>query len=286
MRPIEHPSPIPVPAALAPAADSVPGPPEGGIGASWRKPGPLHRLARRLFWPRPAIHRLVAIGRGRPLSLPRAGQFWVGGYPRSANTYTAYALQRCIRPGESVAFHLHIPPQILRLHRAGENGILVIREPLSAAISWCQYFQLRKRGVDLIEALAWALDYYIDFHRVLQPAAPAMFIAEFADCTRDIRAVLQRFFIAAGKTNNVPEMDGDELKSGLERHWTNPTGAVDEMAVGRPSAVRSELRASHWRRPELLGDERVKERLDEAEALYRYFLELSLKPKAASRPGA
>jgi len=238
----------------------------------WRPVGILHRIGRRIFWPQPTLYRwVVSKWRGRHIPKARPGLFWVGGYPRSANTFTAYNLKHCLRPAESIEFHLHLPPQILVLHKAGSPGILVLRKPLSAVMSYCQLLHLHQRGASLVEALASKLDYYIDFHRSLRAVAPQLFIASFDDVTRDIQAVLRCFFITNGVPRAVPDLEDSKIFAELEHHWAKSDGSIDEFSVARPSQFRAEQRSEHWHRLHVLSHPDVQRRLREAEKLHTFF---------------
>ena len=113
-------------------------------------------LARHMLWRNKAVYRIYRRIRFHDDPARSQGcKLWVGGFPRSSNTYTARCLAAAAG-GEPVAQHLHTPPEIQYALSSGKPGIFVLREPKPAVISWAIY---NSRN------LGSCLDYYIDFHR-------------------------------------------------------------------------------------------------------------------------
>ncbi len=138
----------------------------------------IRRLGRWLFWAHPKLYRWIGRMRGRGDCADGDFDAWIGGYPRSANSFTTAAL-RLSNPTLRVATHRHIPPLIISAVRAKKPGILLIRQPKDAAVSWTIFWEGRWR-------LEEALDYYVDFHRALLPFRRELLVAGFDEVTQDV----------------------------------------------------------------------------------------------------
>ena len=147
-------------------------------------PHGITSLARQTLWSNPRLYRVYRRFRFRDHGVVETDfDYWVAGFPRSSNTFTAQCLGAAARD-DKVAKHLHVPATVIPALRSEKPGIFVIREPKAAAISWSIYKN---------QSLDWSLRYYIDFHRFLLPFQTELFLATFQETTRRMDRVLGRF---------------------------------------------------------------------------------------------
>ena len=221
------------------------------------------RIGRACLWPHPHLYRPIGALRKRP-AVPKDIDLWVAGFPRSGNTFLWKYLELAF-PTKKVAGHLHLPPMVIAQLERGSSGILVLRTPRDAVISWSIFLNV---------PLAYAIDYYIDFHRILARYRTKMFVARFEDVTRDPQSVIDRF-CARFDLAPIKSLPGDQRNTKvfelIDRmtNWTRPDGSVDEMKVARPSEKRhfvaERLALQIERSPEL------QQKLEAAEKLYQEF---------------
>lgn len=108
----------------------------------------------------------------------------IEGYPRSANTFASYAFDEA--HGGHVRFgnHYHSPAQFFLAHRYGVPSMLLLRNPIDAALSSMLY----KPRMDAHEALVR----YIAFHRPLLAIASSFVVAPFEEVTTDFGRSIER----------------------------------------------------------------------------------------------
>ncbi|MEH6683728.1 MAG: hypothetical protein V7664_04440 [Qipengyuania sp.] len=104
------------------------------------------------------------------------------GFPRSANTFASYAF--LLSQGEDVRFgnHFHSPAQFALARRYGVPAMLVIREPVSACLSFLIF--------DGKMSPREGLERYIAFHRPLVAIQDAFVTATFEQVTGDFGACI------------------------------------------------------------------------------------------------
>lgn len=98
----------------------------------------VKRMARRLTWSRPALYFPFGIVRNRGNVFRCNYQLYLGGYPRSANTFAAKAWLSA-NPGTTVKSHRHIPAFVVQAAKRKTPGMVLIRNPIDAVISWAIY---------------------------------------------------------------------------------------------------------------------------------------------------
>lgn len=188
----------------------------------------LLRIGRRLTWWSPTLYRPIGRLRGREHYQLKNYDAWVGGFPRSSNTFTAKALARHV-PELRVVSHVHLPPPIIQAVREGKPGLFVIRNPADAVVSWVQYSHF---------SLAHCLHYYCDFHRALRPYADRLLVARFEETTGDFEAVMRRFGERYGLHVRPEAPDMDCICREIDNMWRNEDGSINEAQVARPSPAR------------------------------------------------
>lgn len=203
----------------------------------------LNRAARRLLWPHPAIYYPVGIVRRRGNVLARDVSFYISGYPRSGNSFARAAFSS-VNPGVALRSHRHIPPFVLYTVHCGIPGMLLIRDPVDAAVSW---------AIHENQSIEEALAYWNDFHLTLMPYRSRLFVVTFEDVTTDFGKVTQAANAYWG-TAYVPFEHTKENAARcftiLEEQESDGNGKVREMRVCRPSHQREAVKEMHLSRLE------------------------------------
>ena len=107
----------------------------------------------------------------------------VEGFPGSANSYVVSAL-RVLHPDAVLAHHLHSVAQLARARRFGLPALLLVRDPVDAAVAqW-----IRLPGLDP----AGILDDWICFYERALPYRPDVVVGWFPDVVADVAGVLGR----------------------------------------------------------------------------------------------
>jgi hypothetical protein len=192
---------------------------------------------------------------------------WVGGYPRSANSF-ATAMLKLSNPGLQVATHWHIPAFIINAVRSKRPGILLVRQPKDAVTSWTIFWEGRW-------SIEEAIDYYVDFHEALLDCRDQLFIASFDEATRDFESVVKRFN-RTFQTNytfcaNAVTGTSQTCVSYLENWFRCPDGSINECKVPRPSARRETMKTKLVQ--ELTASPGLIGKLSAAEELYQEFFQ-------------
>jgi len=228
----------------------------------------LNRAARRLFWPHPALYFPFGIFRKRGNVLKSNFDLYISGYPRSGNTFARTAFLSA-NPNVRVQSHRHIPSFDLRLVHRKIPGIVLLRTPLDAAISWAIH-----ENQPIEEAIA----YWNDFYRVLMPVRSQLFVATFEDVTTDFGAVM-RAFNATWRTSYTPFDHSPENTARCfeltEEEHRGPWGDIRELRVCRPSEQRRAVKEAHLR--ELAQSKFLQDELLIANDLYQTFLHFRAK---------
>lgn len=207
---------------------------------------------------------MLGILRGRGDCLRHDFDIWVGGYPRSSNSFATAAL-RLGNPQLRVATHLHIPPFIINAVRANKPGLLIVRPPRDAALSWAIFWE----GRITIEQ---ALDYYLDFHQALRPLRQDIFVASFEETTTAFDSVLRRLNHKLGASfvglpKSAPSTD--RCLSYVEDWFRSSDGSLNEFRVPRPSVRRAEVKRTLEKK--IQTSHRILKKLQKADELYFEF---------------
>jgi len=95
----------------------------------------------------------------------------IEGYPRSANTFSFFLIDEATQQKLKIAHHLHMSGQLVRAIRLKIPAILIIRNPVDAALS----FILREQSVSLSTAFYW----YERFHSNLLKYMDQLIVCNF-----------------------------------------------------------------------------------------------------------
>lgn len=133
----------------------------------------------------------------------------IEGFPRSGNTFASHAFaasqDRPIRLGN----HFHSPAQFLLARRYGIPAMLVLREPLAAALSLVIF----EGGTDARQALIR----YVAFHRPLLPIRDSFVVAPFEEVTTDFGRSIERLNARFGTSFTPFQHDEEREKAIFDR---------------------------------------------------------------------
>jgi len=254
------------------------------------------RWALRSRWSRHPSY-LTYSARRHPLAVVRAEtELVIEAYPRSANTFSAFAFQTSQPRPVRLAHHLHAPAQIAAAAGRGVPILVPVRHPRDCVVS----IAIRSPHV----SLAQALDAYRRFHEAVLPHRDACHVARFEDVTTDfgrvVEAVNARFGTAFTPFQHTPEnvaavyalieerarqpahaaaihayVCGVISRSDLDaaRLRSGPAGANGEahveQRVARPSSERRDVQERLGERYDAAA---LARRRDAAESVYRRFV--------------
>ena len=198
------------------------------------------RTARRVIWPVPALYAPFGILRNRGNVFRAGHELEISGFPRSGNTFATKAFLMA-NPGARLRSHKHIPSFALQTAKRRAPGMVLIRNPIDAAISWSIFMNAPLRET---------LTYYTDYYHVLLPYREHLFFVGFDDVIADFGKVILAFNARWG-TNFVPFEHTPEnvarCLAEIENDYTGRDGKVAETKVPRPSAERSSLKETFLR---------------------------------------
>ncbi|MFV2004749.1 MAG: hypothetical protein ACC650_06045 [Gammaproteobacteria bacterium] len=174
----------------------------------------------------------------RKLMVTRHTRITIEGYPRSANTYAAYAFKHVNEmQWNEIGHHLHVQAQIIRSIKYNIPVILLIRHPLEAVRS----LVVRHDFIAVDEALE---DYY-RFYNDLYSIKEGFIVAEFNRVINHFGEVIdqlnQRFNV---RFNHFPDQDDDVKEAVMseidERNMQLDKGKVTHLY--RPDADKEAMK--------------------------------------------
>jgi hypothetical protein len=234
----------------------------------------LARLAKGLLWPHPHLYFPYGILRRRGNSLNTDFDFYMGGYPRSANSFSRAAFLLS-NPGAKILTHRHVPTFVLNLARHNVPGLVLVRKPLDAAVSL---------AIRTNRSLEDVLAYWNDYHRALLPVRSQLFMVRFEDVTKDFGAVMRAANDHWG-TSFIPFLHTPENAARCfqitEEICRCEQGDVVETIVCRPSKFRRAVKETHLE--QLVHSNFLRDELAKAQELYETFVSTSVRiqPEAA-----
>jgi hypothetical protein len=196
---------------------------------------PTHRLKqfrRSVIWRYPKLYYPFGRLRRQGNVLSSNYEVYIEGYPRSGNTFCQRAFL-LVNPGVHVRAHRHIPTFVVRSVQAKKPGMVLVRDPTEAAVSWAIF-----ANVSLQEALA----YYVAYYSTLLPFRQELFIVPFNELTRDFGVVMAAFNERWGTSYHTFDHTPANVSRcmlAIENAARDPDGRVREMHVSRPSDNRS-----------------------------------------------
>jgi hypothetical protein len=228
----------------------------------------VKRLARRLLWPHPSVYFPFGIMRKRGNVFNHDAQLYMGGYPRSGNSFSAIAFASA-NPAVRIHTHHHIPAFVLHLVKRQVPGIVLIRTPLDAAVSW---------AIHQNQTLEEAVAYWNDYYETLMPIRSELFVARFKEVTSDFGAVINAFNARWG-TSYVPFEHTAENAARCfrvtEEDYRRSNGGLCERQVCRPSVERRVIKETHLDQLDQSGF--LRDELARADELYENFVHYRAK---------
>ncbi len=219
---------------------------DAGLDPS-RRGGALSALRR---WKRSAVSRLdasealfplqTALRGHRRLALNDKTELVIEGYPRSGNTFAVAAFTLAQQRDVPLAHHLHAPAQVLLAARRGVPCLVLVRDPVDAALS-----RMIRRSFETARS---TLGDWVRFHRAVLPVLDRVVVASFAQITTDFGEVIDR--VNAKFATEFRRFDHSEEneRRAFERveemeRADSGGGSVRETHVARPSEARAEMKA-------------------------------------------
>lgn len=144
------------------------------------------RRAKYLLGHEPALLpiylRVTPLGTSRQIT--KFTDLVVEGFPRSGNTFTAFAIEDASAHELTIASHVHQPSQIKLALARGVPTVLVIRDPVSALASYLVY--------DRRFSASAVIGEYCSYHRELVPYVERLLVCEFEEVTSQMSSVIDR----------------------------------------------------------------------------------------------
>lgn len=237
-------------------------------GSRWNHPGPVRRsrliverLGRACLWHDPAFYRWIGRLRGHGDCLNLDFDLWIDGFPGSAGNLAAAAFQQA-NPAVRLAQRRHLPPFILNAVYNFKPGMLLISRPEDAIVSG---------AIISNTSLSECLDYYNDFHRLLLPNAPWLFMVTIEELVTQFPTVIEAFNLHF-QTNYIAP-DGN-FAAALSPSGPAPSPAsppaAGELRVSRPLVSKPSLRREL--RERLREIPALRRKLERARQLYSAFV--------------
>jgi hypothetical protein len=177
----------------------------------------------------------------------RGTELVIEGFGRSGNTFAVEAFQLAQARPVRIAHHTHAPATVIRAIRLGVPTMVVVRDPVDAAVSHLFYRDL---------AAGDALRAWIRYHRRLLPHRPAFVVAPFSTVTTDFGSVIREVNERFGTTfeafvhsqENVGRVFELIERRNRARHGT-VVGTISRPSADREAhkaAVRRLVEAPRW----------------------------------------
>jgi hypothetical protein len=232
----------------------------------------LKRTVRRALWPHPSVYYPFGILRNRGNVFNDEAQLYMGGYPRSGNSFSAIAF-KCANPSVNIHSHQHIPSFVLHLVKRKVPGLVLIRTPLDASVSW---------AIHQNQTLEEAVAYWNDYYQTLMPVRSELFVARFKEVTSDFGAVMRAFNSRWGTSftpfDHTPE-NAARCFQLTEEDYRRSNGELCERQVCRPSPERRIIKETHLEQLDQSGF--LRDELARANELYENFLHHRAKGEMA-----
>jgi hypothetical protein len=159
--------------------------------------------------------------------------------PRPANSFAVAAFAQAQGRKPQIAHHVHAPAQVIAAARIGKPTIVLIRNPEDAVLEYV----LKKPAITIGQALRG----YARFYAPLLQYRSRFVTGSFEEVTTNFGAVIRRVNERFGTT--FLEFDHTEENARacldeLDRYWRGVLGTGErlEIVVGRPSALRDEMK--------------------------------------------
>ncbi|MDP8956787.1 MAG: hypothetical protein M3N24_07505 [Actinomycetota bacterium] len=212
---------------------------------------------------RPTLALPLARLRGHGVAFGPDTEIVIEGFPRSANSFAVAAFARAQGRKPQIAHHVHAPAQVIAATRAGVPAIVLIRNPEDAVLEYV----IKKPAIRIGQALRGYARFYEPLLRFRSAFLPGVFDEVTKDFGTVIRRVNERFGTAFREFDHTEENARATLDE-IDGYWRGILGPGErlEIIVGRPSAVRDEMK-EQLRRD--YADDRLARARNRADAVYR-----------------
>lgn len=201
------------------------------------------RRAHELLGDAPAflpLQRLLTPESARERAITGRTQLVIEGFPRSGNTFAAKAFALSQTQPVVVASHVHLPAQVKLAVRKGVPTMVLVRDPADAAVSMAI--------ADAHHRVEHLVDYWIHYHREIQPLCADVLLVTFTEATTDFGAVVDRLNGRFGTAFDRFEHDAEAVERVFaaidDKQRTVHGDARYREAVARPDDSRAAARAA------------------------------------------
>jgi hypothetical protein len=163
----------------------------------------------------------------------------IEGFPRSANTSTVLAFQFAQPQSIKIAYHYHVPAQIIRAVKLGLPTLVLIRNPVDAIVS-LQHQKILMHHWNL--SVQRSLQYYIYFYESIVGLKHAYIVGEFQDITTSLNPTIARLN-SKFNTNFSPISITAQGKT-LERYHKTPYRSSFTHSEATKEVTLSEILSS------------------------------------------
>lgn len=173
--------------------------------------------------------------RYRDLLVDRSTDLVVEGFPRSGNTFAVFAFREAQEREVRIAHHMHAPAQIMRAAALGVPALVLLRDPVDAALS----LVLR----DPRYSAEGALRYYVSFYEAVAGYRDHFVLGAFEEVTRDYGPIIERVNERFGTSFGVFEhsqRNVERVFASIEvSHRARRGNVLVEEQIARPSASKT-----------------------------------------------
>jgi hypothetical protein len=185
----------------------------------------------------------------------------IEGFPRSANTFFSYKLLMSTNYKIKIAHHMHTPSQFLFAKKANIKAVVLIREPLSAIVSYVT----RKPSTSIELALKLYATFY---EKAFKYQKDNVLVLDFADIiSTDVVSKTLDFMEYKGKRLLIN--DEEVFKKIEERSSKLNKGLIENM-VARPSKDENKIKFAKQVKQDLLS-EKYGKGLEDCQKIYGKF---------------
>jgi hypothetical protein len=199
---------------------------------------------------------------------------WIDGYPRSANTF-AFECLKLYYPEKRILTHMHSPFVASSCIKNNIAGILLIREPAKAVVSY---------SIMSGHTLFNSLDYYFQYYRRIMPLKEYVYISDFSCTTSNPKSMIKGFCTFYGLNPSDIKLDVDLQQKAIARinkHYTGSDGTIDLDRVARPEKKRKSR--SNKLISAMYKSRFMRSNLRKCEQLYQQMLPLANVAESGSR---